>query len=285
MKERDIFMNWKKYEDKATTITIGNYKGGAGKTTNATLIGYTASNKGIKTCLVDLDPQSNATKELMLTKFVNYPDDEGTTINKTIMAGIEEGSIEDLPIEIKDNLFLVPSFIDFEGFAKYLYRNTSTDKEEDFFLSKYFEPLKKKFDLIILDVPPMSIEITKNAVTSSDFVLISLQTQEYSLTGAESYVDELGKLTSAYSLDLDVVGILPVLMKNHGKVDEYILDSAKESFGEENIFETYIPQMERIKRFAVNGITDQDRHDKKVLSVYEKVTDELLSRLTQFNIQ
>jgi cellulose biosynthesis protein BcsQ len=74
-------------------------------------------------------------------------------------------------------------------------------------------------------------------------------------------------------------------MKNHGKVDEYILDSAKESFGEENIFETYIPQMERIKRFAVNGITDQDRHDKKVLTVYEKVTDELLSRLTQFNIQ
>lgn len=194
-------------------------------------------------------------------------------------------SIEDLPIRIKDDLYLIPSFIDFEGFAKYLYKNTSNDKEEDFFLSKYFEPLKKKFDLIILDVPPMSIEITKNAVTSSDYVLISLQTQEYSLTGAESYVDELGKLTTEYDLDLDVVGILPVLMKNHGKVDEYILDSAKESFGEENIFKTYIPQMERIKRFAVNGITDQDRHDRKVLSVYEKVTDELLNRLAQFNVQ
>ena len=43
--------------------------------------------------------------------------------------------------------------------------------------------------------------------------------------------------------------------------------------------------MERIKRFAVNGITDQDRHDRKVLSVYEKVTDELLNRLAQFNVQ
>ncbi|MDB1729472.1 MULTISPECIES: ParA family protein [Enterococcus] len=278
-------MEWKKHNDKATTITIGNYKGGAGKTTNATLIGYTASNKKIKTCIIDLDPQSNATKELMLTKFVNYPNEEDTTISKTIMAGIEDGSIEDLPIRIKDDLYLIPSFIDFEGFAKYLYKNTSNDKEEDFFLSKYFEPLKKKFDLIILDVPPMSIEITKNAVTSSDYVLISLQTQEYSLTGAESYVDELGKLTTEYDLDLDVVGILPVLMKNHGKVDEYILDSAKESFGEENIFKTYIPQMERIKRFAVNGITDQDRHDRKVLSVYEKVTDELLNRLAQFNVQ
>ncbi|VYU60292.1 Sporulation initiation inhibitor protein Soj [Enterococcus casseliflavus] len=277
-------MNWKKYNDKATTITIGNYKGGAGKTTNATLLSYTLSNMGISTLVVDLDPQSNATKELMLTKFINSPE-EDTTINKTLMAGIEDGSLMDLPVHIKSNLELIPSFIDFEGFAKYLYKHTSSDVEEDFFLSKYFEPLKEKYDLIILDVPPMSIEITKNAVTSSDYVLISLQTQEYSLTGAESYVEELGKLTSMYNLNLDVVGILPVLMKNNGKVDEYILDSAKTSFGEENLFETYIPQMERIKRFAVNGITDQDRHDRKVLNVYEEVASELLKRLEQFNNQ
>lgn len=277
-------MNWKKYLNKATTITIGNYKGGAGKTTNTTLIGYTLSNLNINTLIIDLDPQSNATKELILTKLINNPESDAT-INKTLMAGIEEGSLTDLPVKIKNNLSLIPSFIDFEGFAKYLYKNTSNDYEEDFFLEKYFSPLKSQYDLIILDVPPMSIEITKNAVTSSDYVLISLQTQEYSLTGAESYVKELSKLANMYNLDLDVIGILPVLMKNQGKVDEYILENAKELFGEENIFKTYVPQMERIKRFAVNGITDLDRHDKKVLQVYEKITEELLQRLEKFNIQ
>ncbi|MCD4912492.1 ParA family protein [Enterococcus faecalis] len=277
-------MNWKKYSNKATTITIGNYKGGAGKTTNTTLIGYTLSNLDINTLIIDLDPQSNATKELILTKLINNPEADAT-INKTLMAGIEEGSLTDLPVKIKNNLSLIPSFIDFEGFAKYLYKNTSNDYEEDFFLQKYLSPLKSQYDLIILDVPPMSIEITKNAVTSSDYVLISLQTQEYSLTGAESYVKELSKLATTYNLDLDVIGILPVLMKNQGKVDEYILENAKELFGEENIFKTYVPQMERIKRFAVNGITNLDRHDKKVLQVYEKITEELLQRLEKFNIQ
>lgn len=277
-------MNWKKHLNKATTITIGNYKGGAGKTTNTTLIGYTLSNLNINTLIVDLDPQSNATKELILTKLINDPESDAT-INKTLMAGIEEGSLTDLPVKIKNNLSLIPSFIDFEGFAKYLYKNTSNNYEEDFFLKKYFSPLKSQYDLIILDVPPMSIEITKNAVTSSDYVLISLQTQEYSLTGAESYVKELSKLANMYNLDLDVVGVLPVLMKNQGKVDEYILENAKELFGEENIFKTYVPQMERIKRFAVNGITNLDRHDKKVLQVYETITKELLQRLEKFNIQ
>ncbi|MBO6371862.1 ParA family protein [Enterococcus faecalis] len=277
-------MNWKKHLNKATTITIGNYKGGAGKTTNTTLIGYTLSNLDINTLIIDLDPQSNATKELILTKLINNPESDAT-INKTLMAGIEEGTLTDLPVKIKNNLSLIPSFIDFEGFAKYLYKNTSNDYEEDFFLEKYFSPLKSQYDLIILDVPPMSIEITKNAVTSSDYVLISLQTQEYSLTGAESYVKELSKLANMYNLDLDVIGVLPVLMKNQGKVDEYILENAKELFGEENIFKTYVPQMERIKRFAVNGITNLDRHDKKVLQVYETITKELLQRLEKFNIQ
>ncbi|EOW2039547.1 ParA family protein [Enterococcus faecalis] len=277
-------MNWKKHLNKATTITIGNYKGGAGKTTNTTLIGYTLSNLDINTLIIDLDPQSNATKELILTKLINDPESDAT-INKTLMAGIEEGTLTDLPVKIKNNLSLIPSFIDFEGFAKYLYKNTSNDYEEDFFLEKYFSPLKSQYDLIILDVPPMSIEITKNAVTSSDYVLISLQTQEYSLTGAESYVKELSKLANMYNLDLDVIGVLPVLMKNQGKVDEYILENAKELFGEENIFKTYVPQMERIKRFAVNGITNLDRHDKKVLQVYETITKELLQRLEKFNIQ
>lgn len=96
-------------------------------------------------------------KELMLTKFVNYPNEEDTTISKTIMAGII-GRSKTYRSRIKDDLYLIPSFIDFEGFAKYLYKNTSNDKEEDFFLSKYFEPLKKKFDLIILDVPPMILK-------------------------------------------------------------------------------------------------------------------------------
>lgn len=277
-------MDWKKYSNKATTVTIGNYKGGAGKTTNATLIGYTLSKMGIKTLVIDLDPQSNATKELMLTRYINYPELD-TTIKMTLMAGIEMGNLENLPVEIQKNLHLIPSFIDFEGFAKHLYKNTSNDREEDFFLYNLIDPLKKEYDLIIMDVPPMSIEITKNAVTSSDYVLISLQTQEYSLTGAESYVNELGKLTEKYSLDLDVVGILPVLMKNNGKVDEYIVKNAQNIFGEENIFHTYIPQMERIKRFAINGITDLDRHDKKVLDVYETVTFEFLERLAQFNKQ
>lgn len=281
--EKRKYTEWRKYENKATTITIGNYKGGVGKTTNTVLIGYTLANLGIRTLVIDLDPQSNATKALLLTKLSNSADDQITTIDKTLMRGIQENDLLDLPVEIIPNLDLLPSFIDFEDFPKYLYQHTSTEWEEDHFLSKLLEPVKERYDMILIDVPPMSIEVTKNAVVSSDYVLISLQTQERSLTGAENYIEQLQKLQELYDLDLEVVGVLPVLQKNKGSVDQYILENARELFGNENMFQTIVPQMERIKRFDVSGITNEDRHDERVLDLYMTVTKELLTRLAQFH--
>ncbi|PFR25764.1 ParA family protein, partial [Bacillus cereus] len=94
----------------AITITVGNYKGGVGKTTNAVLNSYEFAKKGKRTLLVDLDPQSNATKSLMLTKSILNPD-EIVTVEKTLMKGIQEGNLDGLEVEITDNLYLIPSYV------------------------------------------------------------------------------------------------------------------------------------------------------------------------------
>ncbi|EEK81121.1 hypothetical protein bcere0010_53050 [Bacillus cereus ATCC 4342] len=265
----------------AITITVGNYKGGVGKTTNAVLNSYEVAKKGKRTLLVDLDPQSNATKSLMLTKSILNPD-EIVTVEKTLMKGIQEGNLDGLEVEIMENLYLIPSYVDFQDFAKFLYKTCTSEKEEDHYFKGLLEKIKHKYDYIFIDVPPMSLEVTKNAVVASDYVLIALQTQERSLTGAENYVNELIKLKEQYDLDIEVVGILPVLLKNNGKVDEYIMENAREIFGEENLFKNVVPQMERIKRFDVNGITEKDRHDMNVIELYETISDELLSRIDMF---
>ncbi|EAF0895100.1 ParA family protein, partial [Listeria monocytogenes] len=50
-------------------------------------------------------------------------------------------------------------------------------------------------------------------------------------------------------------------------------------------FDIVIPQMERIKRFDVNGITEKDRYDEKVISFFNNVSDELLERIHYFETQ
>lgn len=103
------------------------------------------------------------------------------------------------------------------------------------------------------------------------------------MTGAENYVRQLIRLQEKYDLDLEVVGVLQVLLKNNGNVDALIQERAPEIFCRENIFYTIILQMERIKRFDVKGITNDDMYDKKVLNLYDKLTDEFLDRLSKLN--
>ena len=269
-----------KKRKKAVTIIIGNQKGGVGKTTNTYLIAYTLAKLGIKTLVCDLDPQSNSTKALILTKSQNS--NEIMTIDKTLMWGVQQRDLKDLPVSIIENLDLLPSYIDFEDFAKYLYKNTSNEYEETHLLEPLFEPLKEDYDIILIDVPPLSVEVTSNAVMFSDYVLISLQTQDDSMTGAIEYIKTLVKLKMKYELGIEVLGALPMLSNSRGSVDKLIIESAKEEWGEDLVFETVIPQMERIKRFSINGINDEDRFDRKVLEMYEKVVSEMLSKLIEF---
>lgn len=278
LKKSEIDKIKKEIGNKSYVITVGNYKGGAGKTTNVTLIAYTLARLGIKTLVVDMDPQSNATKSLMLTRSANE-EKELSGINKTLMAAVQEESLKDISVEIIDNLELLPSFIDFADFPQYLYQTYQDSKDRDFVFKRLLDEIKDDYQIILLDTPPMSKEMTRNSAIASDYVLVSLQTQEKSLTGAENYIKQLIELMNEYNLDLDILGFLQVLYKNNGAVDEYIMENAKEIFGIENIFKTVVPQMERIKRFDVNGINDNDMHDNKVLDLFLTVTLEFLNRL------
>lgn len=277
----DNSINYIKNSSQAFTITVGNYKGGSGKTSNSILIAYKLAEFGLKTLVVDLDPQTNATKALLLTK--SNQSNNISPVKKTIMAGVADGSLENLPVKILKNLYLLPSFTDFEDFPKFILKNTKNDYEETHVLEPLLKPLKQKFDIIILDVPPMSKEVTENAIVASNYTLISFQTQERSLTGAENYITALLNYKDKYELKIDILGILPVLQNKTGSVDQAMLRAVKEKFGEENIFKAVVPHMERIKRFDITGITDRDRFDKAVMNKYDEVTKEFIIRLATFS--
>ncbi|EDE2194078.1 AAA family ATPase, partial [Listeria monocytogenes] len=103
---------------KAKVITFGNFKGGTGKTTNSAMIGNELARQGKKTLLIDLDPQANATSLYLLTK--QRLEDNIVTFDKTLMTAISEGSIEEIVLNIKTNLFLLPSFADFTSYPLFL---------------------------------------------------------------------------------------------------------------------------------------------------------------------
>ena len=265
-------------------ITFGNFKGGTGKTTNSAMIAYTLSNLGYKTLLIDLDPQANATALCLRTK--QRITNNIVTFDKTLMSAIAEGDLSDIIIDIKENFFLVPCFADFTSYPLFLEKKFPNNQlGRVTYFNTLLSEVKDEYDFVLVDVPPTLSSYTVSALFASDYTIIVLQTQERSLVGAEAYIVYLQELIDNYHADFDILGVLPVLLKNNSKVDESTLEVAYSKFGSDNIFKTLVKNMERLKRYDIIGIVDPrldpkaDMHDRRVAELYEKVTKEMLERL------
>lgn len=260
-------------------ITTGNFKGGVGKTTNAVMISYELSMLGFKTLLVDLDPQANATDMLNNTLISVYSKQPKFVMS--IGSALQQNNLEKAIIEFNDNLDYLPSYTDLQNYEKFLFDNFDTDYEQDHFFKNSLETIKDNYDYIIIDVPPQLNKFTDSALVASDYVLVILQTQERSLRGAEKYIEHLFYLSDEYKLSLNVAGILPVLVQNGSELDKDVVNDAIDSFGKDNILETQIKQMARLKRYDRIGITNNphDIHDIRTHKVYKDLSNELIKRI------
>ncbi|MFT9457473.1 MAG: ParA family protein [Liquorilactobacillus hordei] len=260
-------------------ITTGNFKGGVGKTTNAVMLAYTLSKQGNNCLLIDLDPQANATDLLLNT--MNSVYQTKPIFKETLFEGIKNKNLSEALINVKDNLDLLPSYEDLQGYERFLYSTFDDDYSQDHYFRSLLEDIKSNYDYIVLDVPPQLNKFTDSALVSSDYVIVILQTQERSLRGAEKYIEHLLQIQSDYKLGLDLLGVLPVLQQNGSELDLDVINDANQSFGEQNIYSHKIKQMARLKRFDRTGITDnvKDVNDRRVHAVYNEVVEETLNRI------
>lgn len=256
----------------AIVINVANFKGGVGKTTTTVLSGYILAKKGYKTLVVDLDPQANATEMLLRTADI-------TKTETTLYESMKNGNLNDCLTPIKKNLDLLPSDLDLVGFPMMLTEIVKDDNyKRAYYLDYLLRKLHDEYDFIIIDVPPTISDYTNNAVVASDYVLIVMQTHERSLSAAEKFYPYLQGMIDTYDANIDLLGVVPVLMKNDGTIDSYIMEEAKDIF-KDDLFKTTVKIRERIKRFDVNGITEEDHHDGQAINMYEKLVDEMLERL------
>ncbi|EAQ8370816.1 ParA family protein, partial [Salmonella enterica] len=131
----------------ATKVTFGNFKGGTGKTTNCSMIGYILAKQGYKVLLLDMDPQANATSLYLKTKART---EENISLDKTLMSAIADGDLEQIVTPILKNLYLLPSYGDFTSYPLFLEKMFPDDLlARTTYLSTLLKPLEKEFDFIL----------------------------------------------------------------------------------------------------------------------------------------
>lgn len=208
----------------AKVIAISNHKGGVGKTTSTVNIGAGLSNgnKSKHVLLIDLDPQSNLTQSL------------GITPESTVYGALR-GEYPLTPIEIHSKLHLIASTLDLSGAEIEL----SGEAGREFFLRDLIEPLKKKYDYILIDCPPSLGLLTINALTASDEVYIPLQTQYLALQGLVKLTEIVDKVKKRLNKKLHVGGVILTQFDSRKVLDRDVVESVLDRF-KEKVFKTKI---------------------------------------------
>jgi chromosome partitioning protein len=155
-------------------IAISNYKGGVGKTTSTANIGAEMARAGLRVLLVDMDPQGSLSFSLGA---------KGTTDG--IVDAILQGTPAK-PVHIRERLDLVTSDRRMVGVE------LSVKKRE--ILADIIKPLRKGYDVALLDCPPHLGILHLSALLAADYIVTPVEPEVLSLKGYRDYVEMMADI-------------------------------------------------------------------------------------------
>ena len=217
-----------------------NQKGGVGKTTSAINIGAYLAEAGKKVLLVDFDSQGNMSSGVGLSK------DKPTIYELMAGQASAEQVIRHTPV---DNLDAIPASIDLSGAAIELVGQ----KERDFFLKRSLEPVKNKYDYILIDCPPSLGILTLNGLAAADAVLIPMQCEYFALEGISLLLQTVKKVQKSINPSLTIGGIFFTMYDSRTRLAQEVVTQVKAYFGN-SVFNTIIPRNVRLSEAPSHGV-------------------------------
>lgn len=247
-------------------IAIANQKGGVGKTTTAINLGASLAVAEQSTLLVDCDPQSNSTTGL------GFPKDPAR--RSIYHALVLQEPLERLLLKTQVEGFdLIPSDKNLAGAAVEL---VSADQRE-YRLKTVLEPLRQRYQYILLDCPPALDLLTLNALVASDSVLVPIQCEYLALEGVSELLDTLMRIRRTLNPSLAIEGILLTMYDERTTLSRQVAADLRSFFGTQ-VFETVIPRNVRLAEAPSHGkpILFYDIHSRGAAS-YMQLAKEVIA--------
>jgi chromosome partitioning protein len=183
-------------------LCFANNKGGSGKSTTCSNVGYALTLLGKRVLLVDGDMQLN----LSLAFFNEEEVLEMAQSEKNLYYAIrQQKNLRDYVVRTAyDNLDLIPSStlmssIEYELFTKW---------QREFILKKGLEEIKKsgEYDYILIDAPPTLGGWVMNILCASDYIIIPVEASPWGLFGLANMFEFLNEVKEI-APDLSLLGI------------------------------------------------------------------------------
>jgi len=219
----------------------GSQKGGVGKTVTTLNLAYALKNMGKKVLAVDFDSQGN-----LSTCFgVENTATEENTIGHLMMAMIEDEPLPDASeyIGSKDGVDYIPASIYLSVVDAKLRLEMGAEK----MLARILEPLKGKYEYILVDTCPSLGSLTINALAAADEVIIPVNPQLLAMMGLQDFIKTVAKIQHRVNPGLKIAGILLTMCNPRTNLCKVLTEEVTENFQQQiRVFDSRIPSTVKV---------------------------------------
>lgn len=248
-------------------VAVAQHKGGTGKTTSALALAAIASQAGLRSLLIDLDPQACATKGAGIKLSA---EDSRATMEEVLL---RRASLADVILGTRfENLSIAPS------------RTTLGEALEDprkmgreTRLAHGLRTIADRYDLVLVDTPPSLGILTTNALAACRRVIVPVEPQLWSVEGVARILEVISDVRSSLDVSPRLGGILITRVNPEYVGQQELMDKIRRLY-RIKVFKTVIPENEWVKWAARDGVPLPYYRECPATDAYRRVFREIFPR-------